>query len=79
MNKKLIEQLAKQAKDNKPFDCSILTKDQWLETFAKIIVEECAKIIEAQDVDPAFKHRMSWAMKEKFGVLHNCEQRSTIK
>ena len=36
--------------------------------FAELIVQECARIIEAQDVDPAFKHRMSWAMKEKFGV-----------
>ena len=39
-----------------------------LEKFSELIVRECAYIIEAQDVDPAFKHRMSWAMKEKFGV-----------
>jgi len=36
--------------------------------FAELIVRECAKIIEAQDVDPAFKNRLSWAMKDKFGV-----------
>jgi hypothetical protein len=36
--------------------------------FAKLIVRECASIIESQDVDPTFKNRMSWAMKEKFGV-----------
>ena len=36
--------------------------------FAELIVRECASIIESQDVDPTFRHRMSWAMKEKFGV-----------
>jgi hypothetical protein len=37
------------------------------EYFARLIVEECAKIVESQDVDPAFKHRMSWAIKEHLG------------
>jgi hypothetical protein len=36
--------------------------------FAKLIVEECAGIIESQDVDPSFKLRMSWAVKQYFGV-----------
>jgi hypothetical protein len=36
--------------------------------FAELIVQECASIIESQDVDPAFRHRMSWAMQEHFGV-----------
>jgi hypothetical protein len=36
--------------------------------FAELIVEKCAGIIESQDVDPAFKLRMSWAVKEHFGV-----------
>jgi hypothetical protein len=39
-----------------------------MEKFAQLIVRECAKIIEAQDVDPSFKNRLSWAMKDKFGV-----------
>ena len=39
-----------------------------LEKFAELIVRECAKIIEAQDCDPSFKNRLSWAMKDKFGV-----------
>jgi hypothetical protein len=38
------------------------------EKFAELIVCECASIIESQDVDPSFKNRMSWAMKERFGV-----------
>ena len=38
-----------------------------LEKFAELIVEKCAAIIESQDVDPSFKHRMSWAVKEYFG------------
>ena len=35
---------------------------------AELIVRECAKIIETQDVDPSFKNRMSWAIKKHFGV-----------
>lgn len=38
------------------------------ERFAELIVQECAGIIESQDVDPSFKHRMSWAVKKHFGV-----------
>jgi hypothetical protein len=38
------------------------------EKFAELIVCECASIIESQDVDPSFKNRMSWAMKEKFSI-----------
>ena len=36
--------------------------------FAELIVEKCAGIIESQDVDPSFKLRMSWAVKQYFGV-----------
>lgn len=36
--------------------------------FAELIVRECASIIESQDVDPAFRHRMAWAVKQRFGV-----------
>jgi len=36
--------------------------------FAELIVQECAGIITSQDVDPAFKNRMAWAIKEHFGV-----------
>ena len=38
------------------------------EKFAELIVLDCAKTIESQDVDPSFKNRMSWAIKTKFGV-----------
>ena len=41
---------------------------KFMERFAKLIVRECAGIIESQDVDPSFKLRMSWAVKEYFGV-----------
>lgn len=37
------------------------------EKFAELIVQECASIIESQDVDPAFRHRMSWAILKHFG------------
>ena len=39
-----------------------------MEKFAELIVEKCAGIIESQDVDPAFKLRMSWAVRAYFGV-----------
>ena len=38
------------------------------EKFAELIVEQCAGILESQDVDPSFKLRMSWAVKQYFGV-----------
>ena len=38
------------------------------EKFAELIVLDCAKTIESQDVDPSFKNRMSWAIKTKFGI-----------
>lgn len=38
------------------------------EKFAELIALQCANIIESQDVDPAFKLRMSWAIKKHFGV-----------
>jgi hypothetical protein len=42
--------------------------DMFDEKFAELIVRECAKTIQAQDVDPSFKNRMSWAIKKQFGV-----------
>jgi hypothetical protein len=39
-----------------------------IEKFAELLVEKCAGIIESQDVDPSFKLRMSWAVKQYFGV-----------
>jgi hypothetical protein len=42
--------------------------EQDLAKFAELIVEQCAGIIESQDVDPSFKLRMSWAVKQYFGV-----------
>ena len=42
--------------------------DAFKEKFAELIVEQCAGIIESQDVDPSFKLRMSWAVKQYFGV-----------
>ena len=39
-----------------------------LNKFAELIVKKCAGIIESQDVDPSFKLRMSWAVKQYFGV-----------
>ena len=42
--------------------------DAFKEKFAELIVEKCAGIIESQDVDPSFKLRMSWAVKQYFGV-----------
>ena len=72
MNTERILELAKQSGghgclciDSKGL--SLLGEDT-IEKFAELIVEECAGIIESQDVDPSFKLRMSWAVKQYFGV-----------
>jgi hypothetical protein len=44
------------------------THDFDLEKYSELIVLECAKIIESQDVDPSFKLRMSTAIKQHFGI-----------
>lgn len=31
-----------------------------------LVADECARIIEAQGVDPAFKGRMAWAVRDRF-------------
>jgi len=36
--------------------------------FAELIVQDIASLIESQHVDPAFKHRMSWAVKDRYGA-----------
>ena len=36
--------------------------------FAELIAQDIASLIESQDVDPAFKHRISWAVKDRYGV-----------
>ena len=65
------ETLAKQAAE---YAIEFATQDQALyipklmEKFAELIVEQCADIIESQDVDPSFKLRLSWAVKQYFGV-----------
>jgi len=66
----LIGELAKQAHKDviKNTPSFLVTKELYEQKFAQLIVEKCAGIIESQDVDPAFKHRMSWAVKEHFGV-----------
>jgi hypothetical protein len=65
-----IKQLAIEANlispESNGFDPTRLSIAQ--QKFAELIVRECAGIIESQDVDPSFKLRMSWAVKEYFGV-----------
>jgi hypothetical protein len=61
-----IRELAKQAGDD--WDHTLEEDKEFLKKFAELIVEKCAGIIESQDVDPSFKLRMSWAVKEYFGI-----------
>lgn len=58
-----IRELAEQAKRNEPFDCGALTKDQWLEKFAELIVKECADI--ANQAEP---YQAGDLIKKRFGV-----------
>ena len=64
MNKR-IQELAEQAGLEYDFNPMLWLK---YEKFAELIVEQCAAIIESQDVDPSFKLRMSWAVKQYIGV-----------
>ena len=63
-----IQELAEQAWDNTAVSPDFGHPVSFAEKFAELIVQECAKTIESQDVDPSFKNRMSWAIKTKFGV-----------
>jgi hypothetical protein len=73
MNNRM-QELVEQAIHNEPFDCGALTKEQWLEKFAELIVRECAN-----HCDLLLNHKMSseWArgthdcskaIKKHFGV-----------
>ena len=42
---------------------AIQSDDSALQAFAEKVREQCAHIIEAQDVDPSFKHRMADAIR----------------
>jgi hypothetical protein len=64
---KLLVEQAEDWADNQNFYASDY-RDYLMEKFAELIVEKCAGIIESQDVDPSFKLRMSWAVKEYFGI-----------
>ena len=66
MNTERIKELAKQAGDD--WNHTLEPDKEFLGKFAELIVRECAEIIEAQDVDPSFKLRMSCAVKQYFGV-----------
>ena len=44
---------------------TIQPDDSALQTFAEKVREQCARIIEAQDVDPSFKHRMAYAIRTR--------------
>ena len=69
-----LQLFVKEALENEPFDCGALTKEQWLEKFAELIVRECAN-----HCDLLLNHKMSseWArgthdcskaIKKHFGV-----------
>ena len=70
--------LVQQAKANQPYECSY-TKDDWLKTFAELIVKECADVLK-KDMELAhiqlipldFKMyangRLQRTIKEHFGI-----------
>ena len=69
-----IRKLAEEAGITTNFDTDYFEKDvnKWVDyyskKFAELLIQECADIITSQDVDPAFKNRMAWAIKQHFGV-----------
>lgn len=73
MNERM-RKLAEEAGITTNFDTDYFEKDvnKWVDyyskKFAELLIQECADIITSQDVDPAFKNRMAWAIKQHFGV-----------
>lgn len=68
MNKRIQElsiQACKWASENAPVSEYENAADK---KFAELIAQDIASLIESQDVDPAFKHRISWAVKDRYGV-----------
>ena len=68
MNNRM-QELVEQAIHNEPFDCGALTKEQWLEKFAELIVRECSKMADRWvDNDDNGKNYPSEMIKKHFGV-----------
>jgi hypothetical protein len=63
MNQDLMKQLKTQATTD-ILGVPILDADQ----LTRLVVQECADILMAQDVDPAFKSRMVWSLHSHFGL-----------
>ena len=36
--------------------------------FASLLIESCAAIIESQDIDPSFRNRLAYSIRERFGI-----------
>ena len=51
MNNRM-QELVEQAIHNEPFDCGALTKEQWLEKFAELIVRECSNVALREEHEP---------------------------
>jgi hypothetical protein len=68
MNTILIDQLVDQCTTAYRNENGHYTDQVDTSMLVELVVRACAKVIEDQDVDPAFKHRMAWAVKHKFGV-----------
>jgi hypothetical protein len=57
--------LVQQAKANQPYECSY-TKDDWLKTFAELIVKECAEVAGCNGHVSGFA--LGDLIKQHFGV-----------
>jgi hypothetical protein len=68
MNTKLIDQLVDESTDFYRDGEVGRSAEVSTTRLVELVVRACAKVIEDQDVDPSFKHRMAWAVKHKFGV-----------
>jgi hypothetical protein len=68
MNTILIDQLVDQCTTAYRNENGHYTDQVDTSMLVELVVRACAKVIEDQDVDPSFKHRMAWAVKHKFGV-----------
>lgn len=63
-----LQALVDQALENQPFECSY-TREQWLKTFAGLIVQECAnKVKDFYQEDEFTCYNAAEKIREHFGV-----------
>lgn len=73
-----IKELAKQARESEPYECSY-GKDQWLETFAKLIIQECQSAMQPMLRDMISRGQAVDLMDKHFGITTETRYQDSIR